>query len=582
MSDDQAPPDGQEIGDEEVFAELKRVIGDSDPVPAEVVAAAIASRTWRRIDAELAELVYDSLVDADPVRSSRGGRRVTFEGPRADSGARGRAGLHRRPAGPPATGTGRGAPPRWQPHRGRRRPRPLPGRGGAPRPGEPQVPAGRRRGPDGHVLDHHLTVETTSSTVRGLAAAEEALRLAQSEPHRSRVLALEALRGTPDPLTSAIAQRALGLSAKARQDLVQARAHLERSVSVALAALLAPAVAAESRASLSPVLWYLGDTAGALHQIDLAAPHLSGAVAARLEMNRAFIMQREGRLDEAMEVYRRILPVMRRLGDVADEASVLTNRGIMHAYRWEFAAAEADLLLAERLHARLGQKLQAADVRHNLGYVAARRGDIATALSRYDAAERERAALGVSTPRRWSTGAKRCSPSAWSPRPGGWARWRPPDWRPPALIRSWPRSTSSWPSGAPAGDSRPRPAGGGAGPAAFERHTDWAGWRWPTSPCCRRMLAQGLDRSAAAASPATGGSWPRRGGSPRPWTRASSPPRPPSDRERSRTRPAISSSPPPPAAGAPPSCGAAPGTRRHSCARPGTTAAAPTPPSWPG
>ncbi|MEA2973757.1 MAG: hypothetical protein QOG82_2215 [Actinomycetota bacterium] len=235
-------------------------------------------------------------------------------------------------------------------------------------------------------------------TVSGLAAAEEALRLAQSEPHQSRLLALEALRGTPDPLTSAIAERALGLAAKARQDLVQARVHLEHSVSIALAAPLAPAVAAESRASLSPVLWYLGDTAGALHQIDLAAPHLSGAVAARLEMNRAFIMQREGRLDEALDVYRRILPVMRRLGDVADEASVLTNRGIVHAYRWEFAAAEADLLLAERLHARLGQKLQAADVRHNLGYVAARRGDIATALSRYDAAERERAALGVSTP----------------------------------------------------------------------------------------------------------------------------------------------------------------------------------------
>jgi hypothetical protein len=81
MSDDQAPPGRHEISEDEVFAELKRVIGDSDPVPPEVVAAAIASRTWRRVDAELAELVYDSLVDAELVRGSRAGRRITFEGP---------------------------------------------------------------------------------------------------------------------------------------------------------------------------------------------------------------------------------------------------------------------------------------------------------------------------------------------------------------------------------------------------------------------------------------------------------------------------------------------------------------------
>ena len=231
-----------------------------------------------------------------------------------------------------------------------------------------------------------------------LATAEEALRLAQSEPVQSHALALDALAQSPDPFALATAERALGLAAKARHDFVGAREHLQRSISVAHDGALAPAVAAETRASLAPVLWYLGDTPAALREIALAAPPLTGAMAARLEMHRGFIIQREGRLDEALEVYRRVLPAMRRLGDTVDEAAVLTNRGILHAYRGELSAAEADLRLAETLHGLLGQKLQAADVRHNLGFIAARRGDIPTALHRYDAAERDRAALGVSNP----------------------------------------------------------------------------------------------------------------------------------------------------------------------------------------
>ena len=82
MSDRNGPTiDDEDFDEEAVFADLKRVIGGADPVPAEVVQAALASRTWRRVDAELAELVYDSVVDGALVRSSRGGRQLTFEAP---------------------------------------------------------------------------------------------------------------------------------------------------------------------------------------------------------------------------------------------------------------------------------------------------------------------------------------------------------------------------------------------------------------------------------------------------------------------------------------------------------------------
>ena len=67
--------------DDELEAELRRLAADREPVPAELVQAALDAFGWRDIDAKLAELVYDSLVDADEaslVRGSPGHRLVSF------------------------------------------------------------------------------------------------------------------------------------------------------------------------------------------------------------------------------------------------------------------------------------------------------------------------------------------------------------------------------------------------------------------------------------------------------------------------------------------------------------------------
>ena len=67
--------------DDELEAELRRLAADREPVPAELVQAALDAFGWRDIDARLAELVYDSLVDADEaslVRGSPGQRLVSF------------------------------------------------------------------------------------------------------------------------------------------------------------------------------------------------------------------------------------------------------------------------------------------------------------------------------------------------------------------------------------------------------------------------------------------------------------------------------------------------------------------------
>lgn len=70
--------------DSELEQELRRVAARLDPVPPEVVQAAVDAFSWRDIDAELAELVFDSLLDADQatlVRGSSGPRLVSFKTP---------------------------------------------------------------------------------------------------------------------------------------------------------------------------------------------------------------------------------------------------------------------------------------------------------------------------------------------------------------------------------------------------------------------------------------------------------------------------------------------------------------------
>jgi hypothetical protein len=71
------PPDP----DEELMDELRSVLARVDPVPAEVTEFAKAALGWRRLDAELAELLADSVLEADSaagVRSEGGSRWITF------------------------------------------------------------------------------------------------------------------------------------------------------------------------------------------------------------------------------------------------------------------------------------------------------------------------------------------------------------------------------------------------------------------------------------------------------------------------------------------------------------------------
>jgi len=64
------------------MAELRGFFADVDPVPPLVVDTAKASLGWRRLDADLAELLSDSALEEEPFALARGGeapaRAVTF------------------------------------------------------------------------------------------------------------------------------------------------------------------------------------------------------------------------------------------------------------------------------------------------------------------------------------------------------------------------------------------------------------------------------------------------------------------------------------------------------------------------
>ena len=198
--------------------------------------------------------------------------------------------------------------------------------------------------------------------------------------------AAAAARAGGDGRTAALALRAHGRAALELGRLDEATRVLRESVREADRAG-EPEAAAEARVSLAYALSERGRTADALRQLDRAADVLRGQRAAGVLMQRGVVLWRCGRTDEALEAYRRALPVLRRGPDRLVEARLYNNRSLVYIDRGELAAAEADLLRFAELCRAEGQHVLAADAETNLGFVTFRRGDVPAALGFLDSAE---------------------------------------------------------------------------------------------------------------------------------------------------------------------------------------------------
>jgi tetratricopeptide (TPR) repeat protein len=229
------------------------------------------------------------------------------------------------------------------------------------------------------------------------AMAAEALRLADADPPRASALASKALRRARaggDPASASVAERALGHAARAHHDLKAAVAHLRRAIRVAEQGDLARH-AAQARVSLSGTLALRGDLRGALREADRAAPGLTGPDLVLLQGQRAFVLQMQGRFEEALESYQKILGAFRRAGDARREATTLNNRGVLYFHLGALDAAEADLVRAEEMFTALGQERTAVDIRENLGSILVRKGRLSAALAWFDRADEYARAHGM-------------------------------------------------------------------------------------------------------------------------------------------------------------------------------------------
>lgn len=235
---------------------------------------------------------------------------------------------------------------------------------------------------------------------------EAAIELAPTEPERAQAL-LDQFPpgGQVGPEIASMIERALGLivMTRAQGDTSVAARHFNTAIAIAEQGGFRRR-AGQARMSLAFLLFLLGDTEAALATTAAAELDLDGMDEARLVAQRALILSRIGRYEEALQDFGRALPVLTDAQDSVWEARLRLNRGWVFGYLSRWAEAETDLLRSESLNLSLGHLTSAAEARHNLGFVYALRGDMPRALglyeearTRYEETKRRRADLFFDT-----------------------------------------------------------------------------------------------------------------------------------------------------------------------------------------
>lgn len=200
--------------------------------------------------------------------------------------------------------------------------------------------------------------------------------------HASEVLNALGSDAERTPL-GAVAWWAAGLAAREQNDLGVADAHFRAGIDAAEASSDRE-LASEIRCSRALVLAYRGDLDVALDELRDAEDGLDGVAVGRVVMQRALVLQRAGRLSEAMEAFDRAAPAIDASGDRVLEIRLRSNRAIAATYLHRFDTAEGDLRRARALAAEMDNAFQVASCSHNLGFLLGRRGDVPGALAWFD------------------------------------------------------------------------------------------------------------------------------------------------------------------------------------------------------
>ena len=202
-------------------------------------------------------------------------------------------------------------------------------------------------------------------------------------------------RSSPVPASGAeartVAQRTLARSLRALDRPHDAVGEARRAAATARRAGLDQREA-EARITLSLALFQAGRARVALEEIERAEAVATGHTALLASAQHGTLLERLGRLEEALARYSAALA-----GDLPDEdrLSVLNNRAIALAFTGRVDAAVADLDEAIGLARKADAAMPEAELIHNLGFVLTVAGDLPAALARFDEADARFMALGA-------------------------------------------------------------------------------------------------------------------------------------------------------------------------------------------
>ena len=151
---------------------------------------------------------------------------------------------------------------------------------------------------------------------------------------------------------------------------------------------------ADAHLGLAGVLSAGGRHAEAFGHLDIVERLGSESLRDRAELQRAVLCRDVGRSDEALELFTRAVPRLRRAARWLDLARVLANRGGIRMSRGDVSAAIGDYEESEALFHSVGQHFVALQVRHDLGCAAANLGDLPRAMQLFDEVSVRFAELG--------------------------------------------------------------------------------------------------------------------------------------------------------------------------------------------
>jgi tetratricopeptide (TPR) repeat protein len=199
-------------------------------------------------------------------------------------------------------------------------------------------------------------------------------------PDRAKTAAQAVIdEATADPTAQVMAMRALALAMRQSAGPTVSIQVLRDAVRLGERHRLGKCLA-EARMTYAALLAEIGKMPAALAECERAAAVLRGRDAGPVLAQRALILARAGRSEEALADFAKALPLLRARHDVQFQCLLFMNRSNLLAYLGRLRAAERDLRSGIELAKAHGLEDQVVLLSENLGFVKARGGDIPAAL----------------------------------------------------------------------------------------------------------------------------------------------------------------------------------------------------------